>query len=201
LRRSGWAVSVRASGGERLVELVDSGEEPIGDGLFGERPEVLGRLQLGAVGRQKDEADALRHDEIGADVPPSAVEHEEDELARPGTDGGGEARQHRREQRGVDRGAGEPLDGAAGRMHEGIEVEPLVAWMRHRDRALAALGPDAADDRLQPCPVLVEGPDLDRAVRRFCPLFFNCLVEVFWKAAWAAAPAARTCCGRGTCSV
>ena len=120
---------------------------------------------------------------------------------RPGTDRSGKARQHGGEQRGLDGRAAEPLDSAAGRVHKGVEVEPLVAWMRHRDRALTALGPDAADHRLQTGAVLVEGPDFDDPVGRCRALVFNRFGKVFGKAACAAASAAFACCGRGTCGV
>ncbi len=44
----GWVVGEnRASPIERVGELVEAGERLVGDGLVGERPQVLGRLESG----------------------------------------------------------------------------------------------------------------------------------------------------------
>ncbi len=42
-------------------ELGEGGEVAVGDGLVDQRSEMLGRLQLRAVGRQEDGADPVRH--------------------------------------------------------------------------------------------------------------------------------------------
>src|SRR3954447_24449155 len=54
---------------------------------------------------------------------------------------------------------------ARGRLHEGGDVQPLVAVMTQRDGPLAFGRPHPPEDRLQPDAVLVGGPDLDRLVR------------------------------------
>jgi hypothetical protein len=46
----------QAALGEGRVELGQAGEVPVGDGLVGQRPQALGRLQLGRVGRQELQA-------------------------------------------------------------------------------------------------------------------------------------------------
>jgi hypothetical protein len=132
---------------------------------------------VGAVGRQEDEADPLRHCQIRADVPPGAIEHEQNELFGSGAHRPRKARKDLGEKVGVDSRAGEPLDGAARRVHEGIEIHPLIARMGDRDRALSTLRPDPPQDRLQARPVLVFRPELPVGCLR--PFFFNRLVERF----------------------
>src|SRR4051812_28298628 len=53
---------------------------------------------------------------------------------------------------------------AAGWLHEGGDVEPLVAVVAEGDRSLANGRPDPAPDRLQAEAVLVLRPDLDQPV-------------------------------------
>src|SRR5918999_856233 len=53
---------------------------------------------------------------------------------------------------------------AAGRPHEGGDVQPPVAVVAERGRPLADRRPDPAPDRLQAEAVLVLRPDLERAV-------------------------------------
>ena len=47
-----------------LVEVFDGLEIAIDQGLVDEGPQMLGRLQLGAVGGLEDEANAVGHDEV-----------------------------------------------------------------------------------------------------------------------------------------
>src|SRR3954471_18037204 len=97
-------------------------------------------------------------------MPAGVVEHEDDAalaagagLAREGGEQGSEE--------GLGEAAAEIPDRlAAGRLHEGGDVEPLVAVMAEGDRSLTPGRPDPAADRLQAEAVLVLRPDLDRAV-------------------------------------
>ncbi len=50
----------------------------------GEWPQVLGRLQFGRVGRQKEQVDVLGHAEADAGMPAGPVEYEHDLLGRTG---------------------------------------------------------------------------------------------------------------------
>jgi hypothetical protein len=151
----------------------------VGDGFVRQRPEVLGRLQFGAVGRQENEADPLRYRQIRADVPPGTIEHEQDELLGAGAHRPRKAGEDLSEEVGIDGRAGEPLDGAARGVHEAIEVQPLVARMADGDRALATLRPAPPQDRLQARPVLVLRPELDDPVGRLGAFFFNRVAERF----------------------
>ena|SRR5690242_17663828 len=73
--------------------------------------EMLGGLQLGGVGRQEEQVDVLRHAQLDAGMPTSAVQHEHDLLARAGADLAGKRVQFGLEQRDAHRG-GEVEDSA-----------------------------------------------------------------------------------------
>ena len=188
-----------ASSVEAVGELVDGLERPVGDGLVGERPETLGRLQFGCVGGQEAELDAVRQPQLAADVPACVVEHEDDGLVWPGAGIAGEGVEHLLEQGDADAVGHPPLDVAGGGPHEAVEVEPLVLVAGDRDRAPAAPGPHPADQRLQAEPVLVERPDLDRPARRGRRA--HRVPEFFLKAAQAVSSAAFSWRGRGRCAV
>ena len=73
-----------AAFGEDGVERAERLDVAVDDGLVDQRPEVLGRLELGGVGRQVDEADAVGDGEARFGVPAGAVEHQEDDAVAPG---------------------------------------------------------------------------------------------------------------------
>ena len=95
-------------------------------------------------------------------MPARAVEHQDDVLVEAGANFGGERRQERAEQSGVDAVGDEPHDLAGGWSDEAVQIKPLVAVMATGDGAAAAWRPDLAQDRLQSEAVFVERPDFDR---------------------------------------
>ena len=56
----GGGVEAAAPRGDGGIERVQGGEVLVDDRLIDQRPEMFGRLQLRAVGRQEDEADRKR---------------------------------------------------------------------------------------------------------------------------------------------
>jgi site-specific DNA recombinase len=86
---------------------------------------------------------------------------------------------------------------AAGRLHEGGDMEPLVAVVAEGDRPLTNGCPDPAPDRLQAEAVLVLRPDLDRAVGMCRFGLGDSGIEPPLKAARCSGVAARGCRGRG----
>ena len=66
------------------VELFDGLEILVGDGLVEHLPEAFGRLQLQAVARQIDEAEAVGHRQARLAVPAGAVDHQDDETLASG---------------------------------------------------------------------------------------------------------------------
>src|SRR3982750_3507179 len=107
----------------------------------------------------------------------------------------------RAEQLGVHRAANEPDHLAGAGMDEAVEeVEPLVAGVPDRDRPPPFGRPLPAQHRLQPEPVLVEGPHLDLAVRVLLAALAHLRGELFLYAACSSAPALG-CRGLGTCGL
>jgi hypothetical protein len=104
-------------------------------------------------------------------MPARTIKHQDDVLVGTGADLGGERRQERAEQGGVDAVGDEPHDLARGGPDEAVQIKPLVAVMATGDGAAATRRPDLAQDRFQAEAVFIERPDLDRN-RRFGTLEF-----------------------------
>ncbi len=185
-----------ASLGDHGIEVGEGVEVAVDDGLVDVGPEGLGRLQLGGVGRQIDETDAVGDCERRS-MPAGAVEDEDDDPVASGTGLAGEERERGLEQFLVDAGREVPEALAGGRRDEGGDVEPLVAVVTAGDRALASRRPDPAQDRLQSDPVLVGGEDLDCRLGMALGLLGDDLREPFLKASCSSGVAASACCGRG----
>ena len=129
--------------GDDGVEVGDRLEVPVDDGLVYVDPEGLGRLQLGGVWRQEDEADALGHSERQG-VVAGAVEDEDDDPVPPGSGLAGEEREGALEEGLADAWREIPEALAGGGRDEGGDIEPLEAVVATGDRALAARRPDPA---------------------------------------------------------
>jgi hypothetical protein len=179
------------------VEIVDGVEMFIDKRLVDERPEVFGGLELWTVGRLVDEPDAVGNREVLRAVPTGIVEGENNDAVAPGA---GLAREDF-EQLGkewlVDAVRQIPEGFSARRRDEGGNVEPFIAVMAERDRALADGRPDPAMDRLQAEPMLIRRPDLDRLVGMLGGLFGERVGKVFLKTSASAAVAEFGFCGRG----
>ena len=149
-----------AAGSKGVFEGSERGKVRIDQRIIGELPEVFSGLELGGVGRQEDEMEALRDLEQRTDVIPGLVEHEHDTLGRTRAHGTGKRLQRHAHDRGVD-GRGElPLAAPRGRMHKGEQIEPLEAVLHPGEGPLSATRPDWAQERLEPESMLVAGPDL-----------------------------------------
>ncbi len=144
-----------------MVEIVEAVECLVDDWFVSERPKALGRLKLGRVGRQITRMEPVWKLEI-LGVMPSGIVEEQDggivfsnrALLDEGIDDG-------LEQGDVDRVGYPPFHVTGGRPDEGIEVEPFVFVVARRHGPPPLLGPDPANDRLQPEAMLVESPDFD----------------------------------------
>jgi hypothetical protein len=84
---------------------------------------------------------------------------------------------------------------------EAVEIEPLVAVLPDRDRALALGRPLPPPDRLQADAMLVEGPDLDRPLGVLGAALIHPAREPLLKASCSSALATLACRGRGTCEL
>ena len=108
--------------GKNLIEFLQGLEVFIDNGLVGQRPQTFGGLDLWRIRRQENQFNALRNLQILGDVPARAVEHQDDVLVGTGADLGGERRQQRPEQRGVDAVGDEPHDLAGGWSDEAVQI-------------------------------------------------------------------------------
>jgi hypothetical protein len=150
---------------ENLIEFIASLEVLIDDGLVRQRPQAFSGLDLWRVGRPKHHFHSIWNLQIRGDVPASAVAHQDDALVGAGAARGGERRQERAEQRGVDAVGDEPHDLAGGRPDEAVKREPLGAVVAAGGGTAAARRPDLAQDRFQSEAVFVERPDFNRTGR------------------------------------
>jgi hypothetical protein len=57
------------------LQRIHIGKRAVGDRLIDQRPQPLGRLQLGGLGRQNDPMDALRQRQSGTAVPAGLIEN------------------------------------------------------------------------------------------------------------------------------
>jgi len=147
--------------GLSVLEIVDRGEMPVGQDGVGERPEMLGGLQLGRVRRQEEQMHMLGDVEAGARVPARPIQEQHELFGGPRADLGSERRQLGLKERDID-GGGHMKDGAArGGMDEADEVAPVVPMLDRREGALPIEAPDFVQDRFQANAVLVDCPEFD----------------------------------------
>lgn len=191
------AVEEAAALGEHGIQFLDRLEVAVDGRFVDERPEVFGRLQFGRVGRQVDEADALGHRKLWSSVPSGAVEHQHDDAVTPGACRAREVREQLFKERLVDAVRQIPDGLTAGRLHEGRDVEPLIAVMPRGRRPFADRSPDPVKDRLQAKPMLILRPDLDRLARMLAGFIGQRVGEFFLKAASSSGVADFGFFGRG----
>src|SRR3954470_22875653 len=186
--------------GHDVLEISKRREVLVGEWLVEDGPEVFSRLKLGRVWGQVDGPDPIWHSQVRCGVPAGAVEPEHDDAipSRPGL--AGKQRQQRSEERLRDPVRDGPEHLARDRLHEGGDVQPLVAVVAQRDRPLAFGRPHPAQDRLQPEAVLVGRPDFDRLVRVLGPRLSDGLLQLFLNASRSSGVAEAGWRGRGFCT-
>jgi hypothetical protein len=137
--------------GKNFIEFIEGLEVLIDDGLVRQRPQAFGGLDLWRVWGQEHQFNAFWNLQIPGDMPARAVQHQDDVFVHAGTNLGGERRQERAEQRGVDAIGDEPHDLASGWSDEAVQIKPLVAVMTAGGRAAAAWRPDRIGFRPRRC--------------------------------------------------
>src|SRR5215218_2180723 len=185
---------------DRAFQIGEGRKGAVRERLIQNGPEVLDGLKLGRVRGQVGEPEALRHNQVGRGVPAGAVEPEHDDAipSRPGL-ARKQGQQRRKERLGHPvRHVPEHL--AGDRLHEGGDVQPLVAVVAEGDRPLTLGGPHPPDDRLQADAVLICGPDLDRLVRVLGSRVSDGLLELFLNVSHSSGVAAAGWRGRGFCT-
>ena len=185
-----------AARGLGVLELVDRSEMAVGQGRVGQRPQVLGRLQLGRIRRQEQPVDMLGHPQLDAGMPARAVQDEDDLLGGSSTHLSGEGGEFDLEERDADRRGQMKDRTAGGGVHEADEGAPVVAMLDGRGGPLPVKAPDLLEDRFQAEAVLVDGPELDARLRERGRHRLEERPNVFLKAACCSGSAS-TCRGRG----
>ena len=125
LEEFGIGIESEAAPSDDGVEFLDGLEVSVCDRLVEYGPETFGRLQLGRIGRQVDEAEAFRHREVRRRVPPGAVDHQDDDAALPSAGLAGEEGEQLLEEWLGDTIGDVPKGLSAGRRDEGGDVEPI----------------------------------------------------------------------------
>jgi hypothetical protein len=189
-----------AARGECGIEVFEGVEVAVGDRLVDVDPEGFCGLQFWGIGWEMHEADAFGHSEWRF-VPTGAVENENDDPISAGTGFSGKELEGALEQFLVDAGPEIPEAFAGGRRDEGGDIEPLEPVVATGDGTLAARGPDTAQDRLQPDPVLVGGEDLDDRAGVALRFLGDDVAKLFLNSACSSGVGARTCCGLGRWTV
>ena len=116
----------------------------IRQGLIGQRPPPLCRLQLWRIGRQKVQGHTYGDLHVWTRMPACPIEPQQDLLVVPGPDGLRKLRQRHRE-RGERAGGQQPPHRTAGRgLHTRIAVAPLLAMLDHGTRSLPPAAPHAS---------------------------------------------------------
>src|SRR5215469_9287232 len=78
--RSGWSCTWAQRADWASSRVSRSAKCAWDQGVVGQRPQVLGRLQLRGVGRQEEQMDVLGHAQVHAGMPARLIEDEHDLL-------------------------------------------------------------------------------------------------------------------------
>jgi len=181
----------------RVFEIVEGREVLIDERLVAERPQMLGGLQFGRVGRQGDPMEAFRDLDLRAGLVTGLIKDQDDALALAGADGAGEIVAGDAHDRGIDAGGKLPLLAPRGRMDETEHVEPLKAVLHARDGTRSLACPGLPEERFAAHSMFVGGPYLDRRLRIRRPDRRHLLAQRVFLDACCAATSAVACRGRG----
>lgn len=163
----------RLEGGEGV-------EAAVGERLVGQRPEVLGGLEFGGVGREEEQMDALGATNRLAGMPPGAIQDQQDVLGGTGTDIPSKGGEDLGKEGRTHAGEHPPLGLPGARPDKATEVEPLVALLDRRDGALPDRGPDPTDERQEADPMFIGRPELDLSLRMGLPNRLHLGREIFF---------------------
>lgn len=92
---------------EDLIEDARLSDVVVGDDLAEQEPQAFGRLRFRGIRREDEQLNASGNDEVGGDVPPGAIEYQDDPFAGPGCDLTREGGEHLGEHGRVDHGGQE----------------------------------------------------------------------------------------------
>ena len=158
-----------AAGELGVLQILDGGKVLVDQRGVSERPQVLGRLQFGGIGREKEQVHVVWDPEADAGMPAGAIEHQHDLLAGTGTRLTRELRELHCKDGDADR-RGEMKKGAAGGgVDKAHQIAPREAVLHGGDGPLADRCPHPTQQRFQADAMLVgrpHAPPLDLGVRK-----------------------------------
>src|SRR2546429_5975020 len=163
----------------RLFQLLKGVKVAIGDAFVGQGPESLTWLQLWRIRRQKDEMEPFWDDQLRTAMPACSIQHQDNMLARTGTDTACKLLQGQIHHGNIDPRKEQPDGSPRLRMHKAIDVHPLVARLHDHPRTHALLHPDATQQGFETDAMLIKGPEFD-ACLGMLPLDLGSLAGKFF---------------------
>jgi hypothetical protein len=133
-----------------LLPCVEILEMAVCQDFVRQGPETFGRLEIQRVGRQPLQVDACRYLHLGTDMPACVIAHQEALRAAVRTHALGEPSRRHGKGHNADGRQQQSHDTPRGRMHQGIQVAPLIAVLDESLRTLAAEALDPAQDGPEP---------------------------------------------------
>ena len=132
------------------LEGLQTREEPVGERLVREWPQMLGGLQFERIDGEGEQVDALGYLDGFPGVPAGAIEHEEKALPRPRPRLSGKGSKDLAEEQGGD-GGEQPPHGLPRRgADKAADIEPLVALLHRGTGSLPSGCPHASNEWKQP---------------------------------------------------
>lgn len=172
-----------------VFELVDAGKVAVDERRVGQRPEMLGRRQLGRIGRQKEQMDVLGDPQAPTRMPPSPIQHEDDLFLRTSSHLSGKGSELDFEEGDAD-GGSQMKDGTTrGGIDEAHEVAPFKAMLDRSQWPLAIETPDLVQDGLEANAMFVHRPQFDLGLGKGGGYRLDERTELFLKATCSVASA------------
>ena len=109
--------------------------------------------------RQEEQVQPWRNLQISTRVPASLIQDQQDVLVWPHPVLLGKRRQRQGKGRGIDRRHEQPAGLSALRLHQPVEIHPLLALANHDPHSGPFAGPDAAQNRFEANAVLILAPE------------------------------------------
>ena len=132
-----------------VFQVLDGSKVLVDEGGIGQRPQVLGRLQFGRVGREKQQVDMVGDSQLDAGgFPAGPIEHEHDLLAGTGSDLARKFRQLHCKQGNADGGRQMEDGPTGGGMDEADQITPRKAVLHGGNGPLPDGRPHAPQQRL-----------------------------------------------------
>jgi len=130
----------------------------------GQGPQVLGRLQFGGIGREKEQVHVVWDPEADAGMPAGPIQHEDDLLGGTGSHLTGKLGQLHFKHGNADGGGQMKECASRGGMDEAHQIPPGKAVLHGGDGPLANGRPDPPQERFEADAMFVSRPQLHLGV-------------------------------------